>query len=425
MRFRPRPVVLATTASLALAAVAAGGAVAAVPAADTPAPSTTAADAPPAPSTTAADAPPAPSTTAADAASAPGGVRSPAATDTDGDALPDLWETNGYDADGNGTIDVDLPALGATPTKKDLFVEMDYMAGRLASTTALDRIVEVFATAPVSNPDGSTGIRLHLDAGAARGTAYDLGGGNEVPYDSNLQPAVQQTDAIKAVHFAPARQAVFHYMLWADDYDNTCSSGNAFAIPNDTFIVTMGPKCKWTVTENMAVGTFIHELGHNLGLTHGGTDHANYKPNYLSVMNYFFQFDGVPRTSGSAWFSYSSFAPPALTETSLRESVGLNTSAASTWRTKWKCPDGTTRTSGAANLGIDWNCDGDTTDTAAADVNDDNRSTTLAAQNNWASIRFGGGDVGGGGEQHKVSTSADALRELTRQEVAQLRAGTR
>ena len=43
---------------------------------------------------------------------------------------------------------------------------------------------------------------------------------------------------------------------------------------------------------------FIHELGHNLGLKHGGTDNLNYKPNYLSVMNYFFQFGGVLRSGG-------------------------------------------------------------------------------------------------------------------------------
>ncbi len=389
-----RPVALAAISSLALTAAAAGGAVASIAPDDLAAASTV--------------------TTSAAA---------PAATDTDGDSLPDAWETNGYDADGDGDVDVDLPAFGATPNKKDLFVEMDYMSGRLASTAAFDRIKAVFAAAPVSNPDGSTGIRIHLDGGSAAGAAYNLGGGNQVPYDSNLQPAVSQTDAIKNANFASARKAVFHYMLWADDYDNSCSSGNAFAIPNDTFIVTMGPKCKWTVTENMNVGTFIHELGHDLGLTHGGTDSVNYKPNYLSVMNYFFQFDGVPRTSGSAWFSYSNFAPPALNEASLRESVGLNTSTASTWKTKWKCPNGTTRTSGAANAGIDWNCDGDTVDTTAADINDDNVNRTLSAQNNWSSIRFGGGDVGGGSPQSK--TSASELREMTQQEYTELKKTTR
>ncbi|MGZ0149982.1 hypothetical protein ACXJJ3_23175 [Kribbella sp. WER1] len=104
-------------------------------------------------------------------------------------------------------VDVDLPAMGANPNKKDLFVEMDYMSGRLASTAALDRIVQVFATAPVSNPDGSTGITIHLDAGGARGAKYDLGGGNEVTYDDDLNPSATQTNAIKAANFATARKA--------------------------------------------------------------------------------------------------------------------------------------------------------------------------------------------------------------------------
>ncbi|MEV6415834.1 hypothetical protein [Kribbella sp. NPDC051718] len=397
MRIRPSSALLATLSSFVLTAAAAGGALAAIP----------------------PEAPPA----AAGPVAAPLAPLAPLATDTDGDSLPDTWETNGYDANGDGVIDVNLPAMGATANKKDLFVEMDYMSGRLATTAAFDRIKAVFAAAPVSNPDGSTGIRIHLDGGPAAGSAYNLGGGNQVPYDSNLQPAESQTDAIKNANFAPARKAVFHYMLWADDYDNTCSSGNAFAIPNDTFIVTMGPKCNWTVTENRNVGTFIHELGHDLGLTHGGTDHVNYKPNYLSVMNYFFQFDGVPRTSGANWFSYSNFAPPALNENSLRESVGLNTATAATWKTYWKCPNGTTRTSGAGNSAIDWNCDGDTLDTAATSINGDSSRTTLTAQNNWANIRFGGGDVGGGSPQSK--TAASELREMTQQEYNTLKSTTR
>ena len=52
---------------------------------------------------------------------------------------------------------------------------------------------------------------------------------------------------------------------------------------------------------NVQAGTLMHELGHSLGLTHGGTYYqpgtylakyeANCKPNYQSVMNYLFQID--------------------------------------------------------------------------------------------------------------------------------------
>ncbi len=40
---------------------------------------------------------------------------SAATLDSDGDDIPDEWERHGYDADGDGVIDVDLPALGADP----------------------------------------------------------------------------------------------------------------------------------------------------------------------------------------------------------------------------------------------------------------------------------------------------------------------
>jgi hypothetical protein len=55
---------------------------------------------------------------------------------------------------------------------------------------------------------------------------------------------------------------------------------------------------------NVQAGTILHEIGHTLGLSHGGTYQdtpgaynatyeANCKPNYQSVMNYLFQLDGV------------------------------------------------------------------------------------------------------------------------------------
>ncbi|MDX2972411.1 hypothetical protein PWY87_35420 [Kribbella solani] len=385
---RPRPAVLTALTSLAAAALAASSAVAAAPSATGPA------------------------TTTVTAAAV-------LATDTDGDSLPDSWETNGYDANGDGVIDVDLPAMGANPKKKDLFVEMDYMSGRLASTAALDRIVQVFATAPVSNPDGSTGVNIHLDAGSARGTKYNLGGGNEVMYDADLNPSAAQTNAIKAANFATARKAVFHYMLWGDSYDGGCSSGQAFNIPNDTFIVTVGPKC-WTATDDINVGTFVHELGHNIGLRHGGPDDLNRKPNYLSVMNYSFQLDGVLKADGSKYWGYSSVQPTSIYEGRPDETVGLGSLGAG-YKTTWKCPDGTTRTTpGAANLPIDWNCDGDTNDTTTpADINGDKTTSTLIAQNNWANIVFGGGAVGGGSDR-RAKVPASELKELTATEWAEM-----
>ncbi|MBF6332826.1 hypothetical protein IU452_30460 [Nocardia transvalensis] len=338
------------------------------------------------------------------------------AADSDGDGLPDQWEQNGYDADGDGKVDVDLPAMGANPNHKDVFIEMDYMNGRLPSAAVLDRIVEVFATAPVANPDGAPGIAIHLDAGDARGSKYNLGGGNQVPYDSNLSPVDDEVAAIQRRNFDGNRTRVFHYMLWADAYNNGCSSGISLGIPADTFVVTLGPRCGWNPSDDANVGTFVHELGHNLGLRHGGVDHVNYKPNYLSVMNYSFQFSGVPRADGSSYFGYSNVNPPALNESSLNEGSGLGQVAAG-WRTVYFCPDDSRRrTRGSADQPIDWNCNGGIeNNTVAADINNDGGHGSLRAQNNWASVVFTGGDIGPIAPDRRIAPE-QSPEEMTKEE---------
>src|SRR5215831_10357311 len=67
----------------------------------------------------------------------------------------------------------------------------------------------------------------------------------------------------------------------------------------------------------MEAGTFLHELGHNLGLGHGvGVDgvgnpvpaqNPNRSPNYLSVMNYNYQTLGVPMASAPGGGTASTF----------------------------------------------------------------------------------------------------------------------
>jgi hypothetical protein len=101
--------------------------------------------------------------------------------DSDGDGLYDIWETNGYDADGDGTTDVDLPAMGAKVDHKDLFLELDATGGRRLTRADIEAVKRAFAAAPVDagalahelpggvdakpNPDGRRGITLHVDTG--------------------------------------------------------------------------------------------------------------------------------------------------------------------------------------------------------------------------------------------------------------------
>ncbi len=326
------------------------------------------------------------------------------AADTDGDKLLDGWEVNGYDANGDGIVDVNLPAFGANVVRKDLFVEMDYMGAEatcpchLPLAADLRRIVAVYANAPYAyNPNGQRGIRLHLDAGAARGAEFNLGGGNLVAHDDDLNPVVPQFTAIKNANFNPLRAKIFYYMIWAHNYDGGSSSGNAFAIPNDSFVVTLG---SWPShgTSDVKVGTFVHEFGHDLGQLHGGNDNGNYKPNYLSVMNYAFQVTGVPRTGSlPADFGYSWSTLPSRNENALNENIGLNSTTASTYKTRWFCPSGAqVQSPGTANGPLDWDCSGVATGIRAADINGDGFRSTLGTYNNWAHLVYGGGAVGGG-----------------------------
>ncbi len=68
-------------------------------------------------------------------------------------------------------------------------------------------------------------------------------------------------------------------------------------------LITLGSRFTTDTSENFIInrqaGVLMHELGHNLGLLHGGYENRNYKPNYFSVMNYMYSGRrGLPITSG-------------------------------------------------------------------------------------------------------------------------------
>jgi hypothetical protein len=153
--------------------------------------------------------------------------------------------------------------------------------------------------------------------------------------------------------FAPNRLGYFHYALVIHRYDadaaGSCagasgSSGQAFYNDHRS-LISSGTWHHGASGDQYVANTILHEVGHNLNLTHGGSfaqSSLNYKPNYNSVMNYRYQFSGVDTgcdVTADNFLDYSRGTRITLDESSVDESVGV-------------CGD----------VGLDWNDDGDTAD---------------------------------------------------------------
>ena len=340
--------------------------------------------------------------------------------DTDGDGLWDDWERFGIDANGDGTIDLDLPNLlpvdlngdgdtvdpgeRTSPNRKDVFLEIDFMtcgtpgsdcvAGDTHShqpnATVINAVVRAFANAPVANPDGSSGITLHVDVS------------NAIPHQNFLNipglcfaggAGIGNFDAVKAnpANFGPnnPRRFAFHYSLFTHQQISTNTSSGCGEFPGNDFQVSMGGFTGGVGTLQQQAGTLMHEFGHNLNLGHGGGDSVNRKPNYLSIMSYRYQLSGIPPTDPDgagpllARIDYSRSALASLNEASLSEPVGIGDG---TDTAQFRCPSGLTG-SGIGNGPLDWNCDGDTTDTGVNnDINNDSSISTLTGFNDWSNL---------------------------------------
>jgi hypothetical protein len=349
--------------------------------------------------------------------------------DTDGDGLPDSWERDGYDANDDGTIDVPLPQMGADPRHKDVFVQLDVMLGHPIQQDAIKLVVDAFTNAPVSNPDGKAGIALHVDGGPgwlmnpktgakwgglskARATAErPVFGSNSIVGKYKWA----EFDAVKANNFSAARQRIFHYALSVNRYgtETEGSSGLSRGGPANDFLLSLGGTCgdklDCTGTQLEQAASFMHELGHNLGLRHGGDEETNYKPDYISVMNYAFNLTGLSVNAGGRVeqkLDYSRLGPSQigpLDETSLSEGNGFGQAAAGLpYKSLIYCPavdtDGVP--SQPVNVGgpVDWNCSGGIdSGVFGTDLNGDGKKTILRSYDDWPHLVFKDGAIGSKG----------------------------
>ena len=372
--------------------------------------------------------------------------------DSDGDGLCDDYEINGYPLP-DGTK-IDLKAMGADPNHKDIFVQVDYLFAsdhnHMLKPEANLALVLAFANAPVSNPDGTTGINLHVDCGPTcimdpvTGTSWGTSGSTQsysagfpesayTPFGSANSDGTWNYAQLKqfinpldpsgtfATEYSLHRYHVFHYVLMA----HTIGGFPGPQVPVGFSGTTPG---SWIITglalanSDTPVGSaplqavvLMHELGHNLGLQHGGLDTVNYKPNYLSIMNYFFSTTGLYHNGRNGFLDYSRFPSiPSLNKQSLNEAVGLNGGPAiAAFGTDYYCPGGIQGTNTGLqkvanpNGPIDWNCDGNPTESGVnANINADPNSCsiigpaattlcfTLYSSEDWNHLIFTGGTIG-------------------------------
>jgi hypothetical protein len=246
--------------------------------------------------------------------------------DTDGDGLCDDWETQGipyYDASGALQF---YPLPGADPLRKDLFVELDVMDGVPFIAEAIDDVIAAFANAPVTNPDTSMGITLHVQIDET-----------DLPFDLTWSDDFSEFDASKDLHFGTlaeqgntllleAKALAYRYSAWVNAFAPSNAMGWGELRGND-FMVAFGGLPAAKQTRPIMASTWMHELGHNLNLQHGGADEVNYKPNHVSVMNY--AFDDYVKVVApdqpvvTVPVDFSREQMPLLVETSLDEMAGV------------------------------------------------------------------------------------------------------
>jgi hypothetical protein len=250
--------------------------------------------------------------------------------DTDDDGIGDGDEVLGT-ADG-----LDLPAFGTDPRRKDMLVEHDWQDDSVGcllhshkpSAGALDELRFAFAAMPVPNPDGTTGINLIQDIG--QGGIFN--GGNFVDVANALIVGKLDADfqAYKTQNFAANRLGYFHYVIHTHAFSTNPTSSGVAEIVGDDLLVTL--RCN--PSQPRIRNTLMHELGHNLGLRHGGDVNCNNKPNYNSVMNYLYQMPGIDtdcKLGGDGMMNYSIGARAPLDENHLDETVGMCGGIAIDW----------------------------------------------------------------------------------------------
>ncbi len=325
----------------------------------------------------------------------------PCDNDIDLDAICDEWETGttltiSDNRPGGlpGTYSIDCrdthPSGQCGNDKRDIFVEVDWIDSHTPDPKALEAVQNSFL-----NHD----IRLHLQVN----TEPAFGHAPRIAFPG-YDDGPKGFDQLKSIEFGTAteqassdwgneknlKHQVFHYTIFGhhDEFSST-STGESEVLGND-FVVHLSKFTGKIGSTDQQAGTFMHELGHNLGLHHGGSlfDTINNKPNLFSVMSYVRQFSdfdqnrnldyseqklGHHHSTDKAQNAWRSANEWAIDETSVQGyQIGLWAyEGHETEPIIFSCPDEIPNPAYSAEYltsnqgGVDWNCDGDVVDNSA------------------------------------------------------------
>lgn len=321
-------------------------------------------------------------------------------TDTDGDGLPDGWEVIGVDRNGDGQAEIDLAARGADPQVKDLFLEVDWAQHRGHTHKPAYGALQV-----LRNTFAAHGIQVHTDI------AQEGGPFNPARFDHGHEAHRHLIDH--------GRAGIFMHVIAGHLGGPSAGGGWTVYLPTDTTDAQV---------EGRVGAQLLHEVGHQLGLGHGGGGTIDskdgsrqaafaedYKPNYLSVMNDAYAWGLiVDTTSGLIRVpTYAGFAIGDLDENSLDEPAGtsfdlqelqdtlkagptplLEKGTVSGLRLRYTCPDEGPIRWALAPGPVDWNCNGSSGDKGVkADVNRGGANSGISklySRTDWDSLSFAG-----------------------------------
>jgi hypothetical protein len=213
------------------------------------------------------------------------------------------------------------------------------MQGFSPDPAAIADVAEALAQAPSDslafpNPDGQPGITLH----------YVFGDTTLTPLLFQAPPLWPAFDSLKTLSFVSSseqsqygpnffgiKDRVVRFCIFANILLNGAGeqmAGKAKSIQSRDFIVALGPaeyyreKVTRGGTRNEQAAVFMHELGHTIGLRHGGGDNNEFKPNYRSVMSYIWHMPNA-RIEPYWRLTYSPRPFNRLVKASVNELLGI------------------------------------------------------------------------------------------------------